>query len=272
MKLRHKHVWIVFSGVMVLGAALSLGASYYAVDHVSCNTLVFDVKGELLSSYAMTPTDASTKYVTYGDIVSKNLRDIDNSKAIKAIILDVDSFGGSPVGGEDIATALKHSTKETVALIRSAGLSAAYWAATGADHIVASKNSDVGSIGAILELQNLVEKNRREGIQVTSITSGQYKGIGDPNRELTADEKELLQKDVDTTHNNFVTAVSTNRNMPLDQVKTIANGASMLGEKALQNGLVDEIGGMEEVKAYLKQKIGTDVRICVPPSAPAPQS
>jgi protease-4 len=188
---------------------------------------------------------------------------------VRALIVDIDSYGGLPVAGEEIANALKKTPIPTVAVIRTAGLSSAYWAASGADHIVASRNSDVGSIGVSLQLRNFVEKNRKEGIRVTSITSGQYKGIGDPNRELTPEEKKLLQQDVDAIHSNFVDAIAENRGMERSLVATYANGASVLGSKALEQGLIDEIGDLDEAKAFLEKEIGREVRICIPPQNPA---
>lgn len=268
--LLHKHIWIVFIGFIVLGLLSALGASLYSVEHLSCNTLILNVKGDLASSQATGGNSGESAYVTYSDVISAYLDDIEDSRAIKAIIVDIDSYGGLPVAGEEIADALKRSSKTTVALIRSAGLSSAYWAASGADHIIASKNSDVGSIGVSLQLQNLVEKNRQEGVRVTSITSGPYKAIGDPNKELTKEEQKMLQEDVDKIHKNFVAAISENRNLELTKVSALATGASMLGEKALEEKLIDGIGGMNEVKDYLKKTLGTDVRICVPPPVAPP--
>ncbi len=265
-RLNNKRIWIIFALLLTLGLASALGASYYSAKRLSCNTLVIDIKGDILTSFATgVVEDQSQRYVTYSDQVAKILEQLERSETIDAVILDIDSYGGLPVAGEEIANALKRTEKKNVALIRTAGLSAAYWAATGADHIVASPNSDVGSIGVSLQLRNFVEKNKKEGIRVTSITSGQYKGIGDPNRDLTKEEKELLQIDVDKIHENFVTAVSGNRSIEREQVAKLANGASMLGDKALEKGLIDELGDMQEAKAYLKKELGTEVRVCIPP-------
>lgn len=265
MKLTNKKIWVIFALIMTLGIGITVAFSAYAANHLSCNTLMVDVKGNLVTSYATGQlTEGDSQYVTYSDSVAKWLEQIDRSKTIKAVIVDIDSYGGLPVAGEEIANALKRFKKVNVALIRSAGLSSAYWAASGADHILASRNSDVGSIGVSLQLRNLVEKNKKEGIRVTSITSGQYKGIGDPNRELTKEEKDLLQVDVDMIHSNFVNAISENRNLEKEKVVALATGASMLGEKALQSGLIDELGDMAQAQDYLEEKLGTEVRICTP--------
>ena len=266
MKFSNKHVWIVFSLLMTVGLGLVVSASMYSAKHYSCNTLLMDLKGDLVTSYATNDVVSETaQYVTYSNEFAKLIEQLDSSDTINAIIVDVDSYGGLPVAGEEIANALKRSQKENVAVIHSAGLSSAYWAASGAKRIFASRNSDVGSIGVSLQLRNLVEKNKQEGIRVTSITSGQFKGIGDPNRELTKEEKDLLQIDVDKIHDNFVNAISENRNLPKEKVSSLATGASMLGDKALESGLVDEIGDFTQAKAYLEAKLGAGVRICTPP-------
>ena len=264
----HKKTWLAFAAVMVVGTGTLVAASFYSAQHYSCNTLVIDVKGGLVTSYATTPVmqDESGGYVTYSDQVAKIIEEVETSKTVKAIIVDVDSYGGLPVAGEEIADALKRTGKPNAALIRSAGLSSAYWAASGADRIFASRNSDVGSIGASMQLRNFVEKNKKEGIKVTSITSGQFKGIGDPNRELTDEEKKLLQNDVDKIQENFVKGISENRAMSLEAVEKLADGASMLGDKAFDKGLIDEIGGLAEVKKYLVSVIGEEVRVCSPPA------
>lgn len=264
----NKKVWFVLVGVLAFGLLIDAAIAAYTVREYSCNTIVLDVKGDLVTSYATAGvSDDAMGYVTYSDWFAKTVELTEKSKTVKAIIIDIDSYGGLPVAGEEIANALKRTEKKNVALIRTAGLSSAYWAASGADRIIASRNSDVGSIGVSLQLRNFVEKNKKEGIRVTSITSGQYKGIGDPNRELTDDEKKMLQEDVDKIHENFVSAISENRGLPKEDVSKLATGESMLGEEALDGKLIDAIGDLADAKAYLAKELGEEVRICMPPAA-----
>lgn len=264
MTFSSKQIWIGFVLVIFVGLGVAVGVSEYSAQRLSCNTLTFNIRGSLVTSIATGQiADSSvSQYVTYSDVITKDLDDADKSKTIKAIIVDIDSYGGLPVAGEEIGNALRRSHKETVALIRSAGLSSAYWAASGAKHVIASANSDVGSIGVLMQLQNQVAKNKREGISITSITSGQFKDMGDPNRDLTPQEKQLLQTDVNKIRDNFVNAISKNRNLSEEKVVALADGSSMLGKKALENGLIDEIGDDTQARNYLAGKIGTDVRIC----------
>jgi protease-4 len=181
---------------------------------------------------------------------------------VKAILLEVDSYGGLPVAGEEIANALKRATKPTVAFIRSGGASAAYWAATGADRIFASKNSDVGSIGATMSYLDNSERNRQEGISYVDLSTGKFKDTGSPDKPLTAEERALLMRDLKIVYENFIEAVSTNRDIPADEVRAIADGSTVMGARAVELKLVDEIGGQLEAEEYLAEQIGEEVATC----------
>ena len=177
-------------------------------------------------------------------------------------MLEIDSGGGSPVAGEEIAHELLNVKKPTVALIRAMGSSAAYWAATGADIIFASKNSDIGSIGVTYSYLDNVEKNKKEGLTYIELFAGQYKETGNPDKALTTGEKDLIVRDLKIMHNNFIKAVSENRNISFEKVSVLADGSSMLGEQAKKSGLIDRIGDRIDVEAYLDEKIGEKAEIC----------
>lgn len=231
----------------------------------SCNVQGTILRGDVVTY--ISPGD----YNDNGDIIVDQgssefvVRDIENAEkddSIKAIIVEIDSYGGSGVAGEEIANALKSAKKPTVALIRNGAASAAYWAATGASRIFASNNSDVGSIGVTMSYLDAVEQNKKMGYTYNSLSSGKFKDTGDPDKTLTPEEVKLMMRDVNIMHQNFIKAVSDNRKLDIEKVKTLADGSTMLGEAALQNGLIDQIGGQTEVNQYLKDKIGEDVEIC----------
>jgi len=185
----------------------------------------------------------------------------DNDK-IKAIVVEIDSYGGSGVAGEEMMTAFKQSKKPVIAFIRNAGLSAAYLAATGAETIFASNFSDVGSIGVTMSYLQEAEKNTKEGLSYVNLSSGAYKDTGNPARTLSEDEKQLIMRDIKIGHDYFVKLVSENRNLSIETVKKIADGSSMMGEAALRNGLIDKIGIYPDVVDFLSDKIGTPADIC----------
>jgi len=231
----------------------------------SCNVLGIELHGELTTYIPPTDTDEEG-FALIDSTASENIvyaiNDAENDESIKAIIIEVDSYGGYPVAGEEVAIALKKANKPTIALIREGGASAAYMAASGADKIFASKNSDVGSIGVTMSYLDNTQQNFKEGLSYISLSSGKYKDTGNPNKSLSQEEKNLLMRDVNILHENFIKMVAENRNLDIEKVEKLADGSTMLGEMALQNGLIDQIGGMFEVKDYLKEKIGEDVEVC----------
>lgn len=230
-----------------------------------CNVSGIELHGSLITYIPPADLDEEDNLLedqTGSENIVYYINEAENEDKIKAIILEVDSYGGSAVAAEEVSNALKNAKKPTVALIRDGGVSAAYFAATGADKIFASKNSDVGSIAVTMSYLDNVKQNQKEGLTYNQLSSGKFKDTGDPDKALSMEEIKLLMRDINIIHQNFIKAVVENRNLDIKKVKSLADGSTMLGEMALQNGLIDQIGGMFEVKEYLKEKIGEDVKIC----------
>lgn len=181
---------------------------------------------------------------------------------IQAIFVEVDSGGGSPIAGEEISIAVKNSDKPVVALIRSLGASSAYWAISGADKIFASKNSAVGSIGVTGSYLSNTAKNIKDGYGYEQLSAGKYKDSGSPDKPLTNEERALFLRDINIIYDNFTETVAKNRNLSLDDVKHVADGSTVLGESAKALGLIDEIGGENEVEKYLENMIGVKPVVC----------
>ncbi len=199
---------------------------------------------------------------TASENVVNAISEAEKDENIKAIILEIDSYGGSPVGAEEVANALKNAKKPTVALIREAGDSAAYWVATGANKIFASKNSEVGSIGVTMSYIDNVKQNQKDGFTYNQLSSGIFKDAGDPDKALSDEEVKLFMRDINILHQNFIKTVAVNRNLDIKKVESLADGSTMLGEMALKNGLIDQIGGETEAIEYLKNQIKAHPQIC----------
>jgi protease-4 len=199
---------------------------------------------------------------TASESVVYAIEEAEKDENIKAIILEVDSYGGSAVAAEEIAQAMKRAIKPTVALVRTAATSAAYWASTGAKTIFASNLSDIGSIGVTMSYLDNSKKNIKDGLTYNSLSTGKFKDYGDSDKPLTAEERKLLMRDLNIMNENFIQVVATNRNLDINKVQALADGSSMPGQMAKDNGFIDRIGGMPEVKEYLKEKIGEDVEVC----------
>ena len=195
------------------------------------------------------------------DIVSA-IEKAERDDSVKAIVLEIDSLGGGPVAAEEVANALKRAKKPTIALIRQHGISAAYYAATGADIIFASQNSAIGSIGVSMSYLDYAKENKKDGLTYNQLSAGEFKDAGDYDKLLTPEEKELMMRDVNILHENFIKAVAENRNLDIEKVRELADGSDMLGQMALENNLIDKIGGRYEVEEYLKEKIDEEAEMC----------
>jgi len=259
--------WIFAIGVLVILAlfslffALVLGSLFVPSEPLSLsgNVARIYVTGEILpdgSSSIFGSSGASSQDIV--DLIKK----ADENKEIKALLIEINSPGGAAVASEDIVKAIKKSKKPSVALIKDTGASGAYWVASATDVIVADPISITGSIGVLssyLEFSGLMNKY---GVGYERIVGGEYKDIGTPFRNLTDEERQLLQEQIDVVYDYFVKEVAANRNMSEEQMKGIATGMIYTGIRAKQLGLVDVLGGEDEAEEAIKQKANlTDVQI-----------
>jgi protease-4 len=159
--------------------------------------------------------------------------------------------------------AVKGATKPTVAVIREGGVSGAYLVASAADKIYASELSDVGSIGVTMSYLDYSQQNKEEGIIYQQLSSGKFKDTGDPNKELTAEEKELYMRDIEILREAFVRKVAENRGLAIEKVEELADGSTMLGRAAKENGLIDEIGDIYDAQDWLGKELNIEPEICV---------
>lgn len=235
----------------------SLSAAYSSP---SCNVAVVELHG-VLDTYQSDTDDHSTPTANSKSIVQAIERAMDDP-AIKAIMLEVDSNGGQPLAAEEIATALERSAKPTVGLVRVAALSAAYWAISGTEHVIAGKNSQVGSIGVTFSYNDGVKKNEKEGFHFNEIHLGKFKDIGSADKPLTDEERTLFLGYAKVYYDNFIHDVASYRNLPVEQVTAMADGRAFIGEAAIKNGLIDAVGSFHEVREYLTKKIGRQAVFC----------
>ena len=231
----------------------------------SCNVQGIELRGDLVTYIPVSNIAEDGSQLndeTASDYILATIEEAEANEEIKAIILEIDSYGGSAVAAEEVANALKRAKKPTVVFVRSAATSAAYWAASGADTIFASSLSDIGSLGVTMSYLDNTEKNAKDGLTYNSLSVGKFKDYGDPNKPLTTEERKLIMRDLQINHNIFIKAISENRNLPIDKVKLLADGSSMPGEMALESGLIDKIGGYYDAQVYLNELIGEKAEVC----------
>lgn len=253
--------YIVFVHRETNRATDALGHSFGS----GCNIAYIPLRGDMVT-YNTGGDSTSSSVVDNGYAASEDItlqiRAATTDSSIDAIILAIDSGGGDPVAGEEIEMALKRSHKPTVALIRSQGDSAAYMAATGADTIVASAFSDVGSIGVTASYSDTAKQDVKDGLTFHQLSTGKFKDMFNPAKNMTDEEKALILKQMQQYFGHFIDMVATNRHLDRATVVNLADGSSMTGDDALKNGLIDSIGSIDDVRSVLSKKIGHDAIIC----------
>ncbi|MBS0236737.1 MAG: signal peptide peptidase SppA [Proteobacteria bacterium] len=185
----------------------------------------------------------------------RHLEAIANDNSVKAVLLHINSPGGTPVGGEMIYRALRKiaNNKPVVALMDDMAASAGYMIALGADHIIAHKTTITASIGAVMYAPNFRQLGEKMGIEVESYKSSPLKAVPDPFGQTTLEAKQMIQDSVWDTYQTFVLMVHERRKLDPNQLLKVADGRMMTGNQALQAGLVDAIGGEEEALQWLEK-------------------
>lgn len=199
----------------------------------------------------------SDEDVLGSDTFADEMRKLRENDRIKAVVVRVNSPGGSAVASEIMAReiALTKEKKPVVASMSDVAASGGYWISMGCDKIIAQPNTITGSIGVIGVILN-IEKfmENKLGITFDRIKTGKFADIGSGTHEMTEQERAIIQESVDEVYEDFTTKVAFYRNMDLEEVKSIAGGRVWTGKQALDRKLVDELGGLEraiEVAAEL---------------------
>jgi len=181
------------------------------------------------------------------DIIHSLKRFRENS-SIKAIVIRIDSPGGAVGPAQEIFREIRKTvkTKKVIASMGTVAASGGYYVAAGADGIVANPGTITGSIGVIMGFANFQELLRKIGMVPVVIKSGQYKDIGSPVREMTKDERSILQNLSNQIHRQFIVDIADGRGMDLSKVEAIADGRIFTGEEAKNLGLIDRLGNLED--------------------------
>lgn len=187
---------------------------------------------------------------------TKKLQLLANSQNVNAVILNINSPGGTAFAGEDLYHRIKQiaQKKPTVAVIQTIATSAAYMIILPAEHIVARNNSLTGSIGAVVFAPNASELLNKIGVKVDTIRKGDLKASPLPFEQPNNATKKMLSSIIDDNYDTFLDAVKKHRTIPPHLVKTIADSRIFTGRQAKASGLIDAIGGEEEAIEWLKKK------------------
>jgi protease-4 len=205
------------------------------------------------------------------DKICEALRKARNDKKIKAVVLRINSPGGSALASDVMWREIQLTKKEkpVIASMSDVAASGGYYMAMGCDKIVAHPTTITGSIGVfglMFNAQNMF-KNKL-GITFDGVKTGAYSDIGNGTRPFTEGEKQIIQSEVDKIYETFTTKAAAGRKMPVDKLKSLAGGRVWSGTEAKANGLVDELGGLDKAieMAAAQAKIGKDYRIKLLPA------
>jgi protease-4 len=148
--------------------------------------------------------------------------------------------------------------KKVVTSMGSVAASGGYYIACASNLIVANPGTITGSIGVLMEFTNIEELFKKIGIKGVVLKSGEHKDIGSPFREMTPDEKKIIQEVIDNVHQQFIQAVADGRKMDRSKVTQIADGRILTGEQAKQAGLVDQIGNLQDAIDTTAKLVGIE--------------
>ncbi len=182
--------------------------------------------------------------------IAKRIRTLSEKKEVKAIVLDINSPGGTVGAVQEIYSAVikaKAATKKPfIARFGEVAASGGYYVAAACDKIISQPGTITGSIGVIFSVGNAEGLMKKIGYKSEVIKSGRFKDIGSITREMTAEERKLLQQMIDDSYDQFTAAVAQGRKLPQDRVKELADGRIYTGRQALEAGLVDKLGDLQD--------------------------
>jgi protease-4 len=180
----------------------------------------------------------------------EELKDYGNRSPVRSVVIRINSPGGGVAASQEIYEAVKKfradTKKKVVVSMGSVAASGGYYIACGADKIFANPGTITGSIGVIAEWYNYGDLLRWAKMENVVIKSGTFKDAGSGTRPLTDEEKVYFQSLISTMYNQFVSAVASSRKMKDEAVRKLADGRVYTGQEAKADGLVDELGTMQD--------------------------
>jgi len=180
------------------------------------------------------------------------------SSSVKAVVFRINSPGGAIAPSQEIYNAVKRirdSGKPVVVSMSTVAASGGYYAACGADTIIANPGTTTGSIGVIAEIPNVSGLLKKIGVSFTVVKSGRFKDTGTPYRDMSQAERAYLQSWINDAFSQFVEVVSKERNIPKKKLLKIADGRVFTGRQAKKLGLVDLLGDFHDA-VNLAAKLG----------------
>jgi protease-4 len=189
-----------------------------------------------------------TGIITDSKTTLRELREFEENPRIRAVVVRIDSPGGSVGPSQEILEAMQRLQKQkhVLASMGSIAASGGFYVAMGGEKVYANPGTLTGSIGVISQFPNVSGLLKWAGVDMRTITAGKLKDAGNPFREMSAEERSYFQAMLDDVHAQFIGAVVEARKLPEEQVRKVADGRVFTGRKAKELKLVDELGGLQD--------------------------
>ncbi len=207
---------------------------------------IMDETDEDTSIFAPEPPPSAREII-------KEIRQADKDENVKGILIYIDSPGGEAIPSRELYETINNCSKPTVAYIRSYGTSGAYYAAAGADYIIAEPESIVGNIGVRATFLSAKELFENIGIDYETVKTGEMKDIGDIGKPLSDDEKQLVQEMLNEIFSDFKKAVISSRGSLNGEV---FDGRIFSGKQAVKYHLIDETGNEDRAVKKIAELAG----------------
>lgn len=249
-----KRILLGIGGAILLSILISS-----CVVMISPKIAVVPIKGEI------TTNDVQTLFQSQisSRSIANQIYELADDTTVKAIILDINSPGGSPVASDEIARSVAYARdqKDIYSVISDTGASGAYWVAVSSTKIYSAPMSIIGSIGVTSAGLSFEDFIKEYNISYRRQVAGEFKDMGSPYREQTPEEVEKMQTLLDTIHEEFILHVAQNRNLTINETRELATGEIFLGKRAEELRLIDNIGYIRDVKQELKNKHGNETMV-----------
>ncbi len=189
-----------------------------------------------------------------------DLKEFGKSPLVKAIVLRIDSPGGGVVPSQEIYDAVRRvkqeQNKKVVVSMGTVAASGGYYIAAATDHIMANPGTLTGSIGVIMELANLEGLFQKVGVKSVVVKSGVHKDLASPFREMSKEDRAILQSVMDDVHQQFIQAVADGRSLSFKDAAALSDGRIFTGRQAKDLKLVDELGNLDDAIKVAAEMVG----------------
>ncbi len=242
--------WKIVSLILLIALLVIFGQKKFPNDYFSSSYKNISAKSEYIASI-------SFEEIIYDNLARlKKINKLAEDESIKAVIVNINSPGGSVVGSESLYNALRKiaQKKPVVAVMHSVAASGGYLVSLGADYIIAHNGTITGSIGVLMQTAEITELAEKIGIKFNNFKSNELKANPGFTEKLTDEAEEAMMENIFDVYDYFVQLISERRGLNVDYVKKIADGRIYSSKIALKYNLIDAIGNEDTAIKWLEEE------------------